>query len=277
MPFIQANGKQLFYMHRKPDGAQDPEITFLMIHGLGSSHSYYVPLFQRLVSAGFGCLAYDTYGSGLSKFQGGSQDVQSMSEDALGLMAALNLDPKRTVVVGHSMGGMIANSLASQRPFAGAVLLGPVHPGSGMTEAFAKRIKAVETNGMEAMADMIPWAATGAKSTPTHHAWIRTLLLSQQPEGYMSLCSVIAGASPPPYANITSPVLIIAGAEDKSTPLQGCQTILDGLGTESPSKKIEVIEGVGHWLCVEAADEVGRLIQEFAMKLKTAEPTVASN
>ena len=80
---------------------------------------------------------------------------------------------------------------------------------------------------MEAMADAIPGAATGSKATPTQQAFIRSLLLSQQPEGYVSLCNVIAEAMPPEYGKVASPLLIVAGAEDKSAPLPGCQTILD--------------------------------------------------
>ena len=57
------------------------------------------------------------------------------------------------------------------------------------------------------------------------------------------------------------PVLIIAGEEDKSAPLKGCEFILGELG--SREKKLEVLKGVGHWHCVEASDEVGRLVKGF--------------
>lgn len=81
--------------------------------------------------------------------------------------------------------------------------------------------------GMEAMADTIPGGATGSKSTPIHQAFIRSLLLSQQPVGYISLCKVIAQATLPDYTKVTCPLLIVAGEEDKSAPLQGCQAIFD--------------------------------------------------
>jgi hypothetical protein len=80
---------------------------------------------------------------------------------------------------------------------------------------------------MEAMAVTIPGAATGSKSTPTQQAFIRSLLLSQELAGYVSLCKVIAGATPPEYAKVTCPLLIVAGEEDKSASLSGCQTIFD--------------------------------------------------
>lgn len=67
MPFVEANGKRLFYVHRTPaTGTSNLGITILMIHGLGSSHAFYMPLLPRLLEAGFSCLAYDTYGMSLN-------------------------------------------------------------------------------------------------------------------------------------------------------------------------------------------------------------------
>lgn len=83
------------------------------------------------------------------------------------------------------------------------------------------------TEGLESLADSIPKAATGSQSTSSHHAFIRALINSQNPEGYISLCRTIATASPPKYGKINAPLLIIAGGEDKTSPLAGCQAILD--------------------------------------------------
>jgi pimeloyl-ACP methyl ester carboxylesterase len=60
-------------------------------------------------------------------------------------------------------------------------------------------------------------------------------------------------------------MLIIAGEEDKSAPLTGCEFILGELG--SKSKSLEVLKGVGHWHCVEASDEVAGLVRAFCEKL----------
>jgi pimeloyl-ACP methyl ester carboxylesterase len=79
---------------------------------------------------------------------------------------------------------------------------------------------------MEALADAVPAAAPGAKATGLQRAFIRALLMSQDPQGYASLCKVIADAEAPDYASIKCPVLILAGAEDKTAPLAGCETIL---------------------------------------------------
>lgn len=67
-----------------------------------------------------------------------------MADDASSLMTTFDITPERTVVVGHSMGGMVACQLASVYSFAGAVLIGPVHPSSGVANVFSKRIETVE-------------------------------------------------------------------------------------------------------------------------------------
>lgn len=114
---------------------------------------------------------------------------------------------------------------------------------------------------MEPMANTIPNAATGSKSTALQKAFIRELILGQSPEGYISLCKVISEATAPDYAAIKAPLLIIAGTEDKAAPLEGCKHIIANVS--STLKTLDVLPGVGHWHCIEASDEVGNLILKF--------------
>lgn len=72
--------------------------------------------------------------------------MKSMADDASSLMTTFGTTPGRTIVVGHSMGGMVACQLASLHSFAGAVLIGPVHPSSGVASVFSKRIETVESS-----------------------------------------------------------------------------------------------------------------------------------
>lgn len=92
-------------------------------------------------------------------------------------------------------------------------------------------------------------------------AFIRELLLGQDPAGYVSNCRVIVNSKPPNYGKITIPVLILAGDEDKSAPLEGCKKMFEEVGTSE--KKLEIMQGVGHWHCLEAFEDVINLIQAF--------------
>ena len=68
-------------------------------------------------------------------------------------------------------------------------------------------------------------------------------------------------ASPPAYPKIESPTLIIAGDEDKSAPLDGCKLIQSQIGGNLA--EIKVLEGIGHWHCLEAPEQVIQAITEF--------------
>ncbi|KAM4065652.1 alpha/beta hydrolase family protein [Hirsutella rhossiliensis] len=264
MPSLRIEDQDLYYDWTR---ANDDGLTLVFIHGLGSSSSFFAPIIPTLVKHGCSCLAFDTPGSALSKYRGRDCDSEMICGAASALITALDLDSKRIIVVGHSMGAIFASELALHLDLVGVVLIGPVSPSDALGQLFAARIKRVEAEGMEAMASTIPTAATGPKATSTHRAFIRALLLAQSPQGYMSLCRTIASAKCPRYGDIRCPLLIIAGSHDLTSPPQDSREILQSWGGEQRQKRVEVLEGVGHWHCIEAADEVCELVKIFADSL----------
>lgn len=122
-------------------------------------------------------------------------------------------------------------------------------------------------DGLEPLANTIPTGATGTSSTPLHHAFIRSLILGTSPEGYTSLCNAIANATKPKYENIDVPLLILAGEDDKTAPVEASRAIANSYATKESEKKVEVLKGVGHWHSVEASEEVAREIKSFLGKL----------
>ncbi|KAI1875881.1 uncharacterized protein JN550_002167 [Neoarthrinium moseri] len=267
MPFLDIRGKSLYYTKSSPEKGSESGTTFLMIHGLGSSSSFYATTIPSLAAAGHTCVAFDTHGSALSKYNGQYGGIDGIVEDAVELITKLNLKPENVVAVGHSMGAIVASKLSLQLRLRGVVLIGPVNPNPGLAPIFNARIATVEKSGMEAMADTIPAAATGSKSTATHRAFIRALLLSQTSEGYNSLCKAISDAEPPQYSDSRSPLLILSGSDDKTSPLAAAEAILKSWNADV-STALEILDGVGHWHCIEAADEVANRIKAFAGKLE---------
>lgn len=114
---------------------------------------------------------------------------------------------------------------------------------------------------MEPLALSIPAAATGNRASPLVHAFIRALLLASNPDGYMSHCRAIAEATVPDYRLIKAPLLIIAGEQDKSAPVEGSTYILEQYG--SARKEQKFLGGVGHWHVLEAPDDVAKLVGDF--------------
>jgi len=114
---------------------------------------------------------------------------------------------------------------------------------------------------MDVVANTIPQAAVGSKANPVVTAMMREVILGQDPAGYMSNCRVIAGAKPPEYGKVQQPVLIIVGEEDKSAPLEAVEKMFSEIG--AAVKKLAVLDGVGHWQCLEAPEEVCKHILKF--------------
>ena len=120
-----------------------------------------------------------------------------------------------------------------------------------------------EIDGIESLATGVPLTATGKSATPLHRAFIRSLILRSSIEGYISLCRILATTKKPDYAAITVPLLVIAGSEDITAPLAGCNAILNQYSTRTEQKRIEVLDGIGHWHCIEAGDIVAGHINHF--------------
>ncbi len=91
------------------------------------------------------CISLDTPGSGLSEHGPGKQTLDTIVDDVAGLLDALGVK-KKVVVVGHSMGGLVANMFAAryQEKVRAVVLLGPANPAPAMFEVFQKRIEMVK-------------------------------------------------------------------------------------------------------------------------------------
>jgi pimeloyl-ACP methyl ester carboxylesterase len=80
----------------------------------------------------------------LTKYSGKDNSIQDHANDAKNLLNALGVSPAKVIVVGHSMGGLVAGTLATELNLAGAVLIGAVTPSDAITTGFSQRIKAVE-------------------------------------------------------------------------------------------------------------------------------------
>lgn len=144
MPYATLNSHRVHYfdsttLHQQPQNASLP---ILMIHGLGSSQNYWMPVISQLAPE-FRCIALDSYGAGRSKSQGEKVTLESLADDAVALVDSLGI--QKFIVAGHSMGGTISTIIGSKWPerVAGIVPVGPVNPGSVKAEVFSARIETV--------------------------------------------------------------------------------------------------------------------------------------
>src|ERR1700712_35077 len=108
----------------------DTIVTDFSVHGLGSTQNYYAPILPAFTEENFRCIAFDTTGSGRSPpVHNTTQNVQTLSDDIIVLMDFLKVE--KAVLVGHSMGCLVAANLALTFPerIVASVWIGPVYPG----------------------------------------------------------------------------------------------------------------------------------------------------
>ncbi|KAM0716116.1 hypothetical protein Q7P37_008630 [Cladosporium fusiforme] len=265
MPYATVNDHPIhFFDSNALHEIQNERPPIMMIHGLGSSQNYWMPVISQIASK-HRCIALDNYGAGRSKSKGEKVTLEGLADDVVGLMDCLNIS--KAVIAGHSMGGTMTCIIAAKYPgrVAGIVPVGPVNPGSVKPEAFTSRIETVLKDGMEPMANTIPKAATSSQASDLTRGFIRELILGSEPKGYASHCQAIVDVQAPDFAAIQTPVCILAGDEDKSAPLEGCKYIHEHAG--SSRKDLKVLEACGHWHCVEHPERVAKEIDSFCSSL----------
>ena len=109
MPSWQRDQTALFYEQK--DGEQR---SILLVHGWCCNHTYLSPQFEHFASQGHGVVAVDLRGHGQSDKPHQRYTMQVFADDLAWMCNQLNL--VRPVVVGHSMGGIVAFDLAARYP-----------------------------------------------------------------------------------------------------------------------------------------------------------------
>jgi len=262
---IALNGIRL---HVKDQGSGAPALVFLHYWG-GSSRTW------RHVIAGLGpqvrAIAVDQRGWGQSDAPESGYALADLADDAWGVIELPGLD--HYILVGHSMGGKVAQLLASRRPvgLAGLVLVAPSPPSplnlplavrQGMVGAYdsresviatLKQVLAATPLGADDLEGVIADSLHGAPAAKA--AW--PLAASQ--ENIMDAVS-----------EIVVPTLVISGELDRVDPPA---VLRQELLTRIPQAEFHVLPGVGHLSPLEAPGEVGRLIGKFLLSLSAARRT----
>lgn len=107
MPQLSLNNISLYYEQH----GQGPDL--ILIGGLSSDHQVWKST-VRLLSPHFRVLIFDNRGAGQSDTPDYPYTIEMMANDVLQLMAALKID--RAHIIGHSMGGAIAQQIALTAP-----------------------------------------------------------------------------------------------------------------------------------------------------------------
>ena len=215
-----------------------------------------------LLPAGLRVLRYDMRGHGLSDAPEGDYFMGDLVADAAGLMEALGF--RDAIFVGLSIGGVVAQGLAAERPdLVRAAVLSNTAAKIGTEATWRDRIETVRAEGIEAIADGVleKWftRAFRAERAEELAGW-RHMLTRTPLDGYCGCCAALAGTDlRESTAGLRQPVLAVAGSDDGSTPPDLVRETAESI----VGARFEIIRGAGHIPCVEAPEALARVIGEF--------------
>lgn len=235
----------------------------VLIHALGTDLHIWDEVIP-LLPPGLRILRFDLRGHGASDVPPAPYAMGTLIRDAERLMDHFAL--KDSVILGLSIGGLIAQGLAVKRlDLIRAMILSNTAARISRPEQWQARIAAVRATGMESLADatMERWLGRKWRDHPALPA-LRKTFLATDPEGWMGCAAAISGTDFfETTATLTLPTLAIAGANDGSTPpdlVRETAALIRG-------HRFALMRGTGHIPPVEKHAEYAALIGQFLMEI----------
>ncbi len=237
--------------------------ALVFLNSLGTDLRMWDAVCTRLPQ-GWTTLRMDKRGHGLSETAPEGYGIPDLAEDVLAAMDHAGIE--RAVIVGCSIGGLIAQHIALMTPerVIGLVLSNTA-PQLGPAEGWLSRIEAIRTKGMAAMAEgVLPrWFGPDFLTHPDAALW-RTMLARTDQDGYIATCAAIAGTDiTARLSEITQPALVIAGKHDLATP----PTVVEALARALPRADFMMFETTGHLPAIETPDAFTQALVRFVERI----------
>lgn len=239
--------------------------TVLMLHGIGGGHLAFAPQVETLASAGYRAVAWDMPGYGHSApiepytFKGLAQSCIQLIE---------SLKCEQVILVGHSMGGMVAQEVVARRPeLVSRLVLCGTSPAFGKPDGdWQREFVAERTAPLDAGQTMAQLAETlipqmvGPGSLP-EGVRLATHCMGLVPAATYrrALECLVTFDRRASLANIHVPTLVVAGEHDRNAPPKVMKKMADAIAN---STYIEM-KGIGHLQNLEAPDDFDGLLLNF--------------
>jgi pimeloyl-ACP methyl ester carboxylesterase len=237
----------------------------LMLHGVGGSHGAFTEQMAPLAAAGYRALAWDMPGYGFSR----SVDPYTFDALAAACIDLIELaEAERLVLLGHSMGGMVAQQVAALRPdlVSGLVLVATSaafgsSDGAWQREFLAERMAPLERG--QSMADLaakLVAGMVGANALPEGVAHARAIMSGVSIPTYRHALAALAGFDArAQLAAIAVPTLLVAGESDSTAPA----ALMQKMSQRIAASEFTVLPGIGHIVPLEAPDAFNARLLEY--------------
>lgn len=228
----------------------------VLIHGLGwDAGRLWSGQMTQLAAAGWRVLAPDLRGNGGSSPIRAPLRVPELADDVAAMLAALGV--ARPVLVGFSMGGMVATDLALRPGIAPAGLMiacgGVTCPpaaeaGVEAILARAARLGPDAFAAEQAQAIFAPgWVARHPEAVADFRRWRAAM---DQESLWHAFRAPFGCDYAPRLGGIACPVTVLAAAEDSFIDPEDAR----GLAARFPDGRFELLPGAGHMAPIEAPD-----------------------
>ena len=210
----------------------------------------------------YALIRYDKRGHGLSDCPPGPYSLRGHTNDLAGLLAHLHVD--EAVLIGDSVGGMIALDFAVSRPHqVKALVLCDTAAKIGTPEYWNERIQSLRQHGLPYLAETIlgRWfSPTFITQRPADYRGYFNMLTRTPLEGYIATCEAIRDADlRQAVQTLSAKSLVLCGAEDGATPPELGRELAESL----PNARFELIEQAGHIPSLEQPAVLAAKINQF--------------
>jgi len=261
MPQIKLNDTPFYY---EIYGKGEP---LLLISGLGSDSSSW-SLVAKDLSLFFQVIVFDNRGSGRSGVVSGECNAAAMAQDAIKLLDFLKIENAH--ILGHSLGGYIAQELAIDYPgrVNKLVLVSTAPVSSSRNNAlFENMYNQLKREGCSAawVKEWVIWLFSPrvAGNTPFIEQFIRKVLdcpYAQKADGFKMQVEAIASFDArDKISSIKAKTLILEGESDILITPQEVEILAQNI----PGSALRLLAGVGHCIHIENPGLFVKTVSEF--------------
>lgn len=265
MPKIKTNGIDVYY---ESTGSGQP---LLLIASLGYGLWMWHKMIPGLAKE-FQVIAFDNRGAGQTDKPDGPYTVQMLAADTAGLLDALGI--RQAAVMGHSMGGFVAQELALNRPdLVGKLILSSTNFGGPHHIPVTPEALAVMMDRSGDPIDLVKRGIAVASAPGFAEAQpgvVQELVAYRltnpvPPAQYQSQVAIGLGLMSAEACfeqrlkNITVPALILFGEHDKVVPPGNAEL----LAREIPGSTIYILGNAGHIFPIEVPEAAVQAVVQF--------------